>query len=164
MKSYSNFGARFGAAAIAVLTISSAFANGVIHRVHVGGPDACEASGFDGPGCDANFSLNALMFSNGRVTGNYTDRFANGDGFHAQIDCLFVDGTDAWVSGWITKGRMGDTDLAGSPVATRVRDNGTSANDVADQISFSWIGDDTSCLVAVPYQLLDMPDGQVVVE
>jgi hypothetical protein len=84
-------------------------------------------------------------YADGSVSGQYTDRFANGDGFHAVIDCLVVDGNRVWVSGVITSGRFTDPDtgevfdLAGLDVFTSVQDNGTSANDPVDQISFSFI-------------------------
>ena len=138
----------------------------VIHRVHVGGPDICDAVG-QKPGCDANFSLVALEFANGKVAGQYTDRFGDltgSGGFHARIDCISVAGNDAWVSGVITKGKLGGVDLAGQPVITRVRDNGTSNNDPPDQISFSFIGNSTSCLSQPNLPLFAVPQGQVVVE
>ena len=148
---------------LAILSVAVTAQAQVIHRAHVGSPDFCESFGLS-PGCDANFSLTALEFADGRVIGQYSDRFAGGDGFHANIDCLSVAGNDAWVSGVITHGFIGDTDLTGLPVATRVRDNGRSANDPADQLSFSFIGDPTSCLDQLDYQLLDVPQGQVVVK
>ena len=135
----------------------------VVHRAHAGGPDACDSFGLP-PGCDANFSLNALEFADGSVGGNFTDRFPGGDGFHAKIDCLSIAGNDAWVSGVITRGAIGDFDLTGFPVATRVRDNGTSKNDPADELSFSWIGDPTPCYFQIDYDLVPVPQGQVVVE
>ena len=146
----------------------AAFATGpVVHQVNAGGPDACVFFGFLHPGCDGNFSLVAHEYADGSVSGQYTDRFAQGDGFHAVIDCVSVVGNDAWVSGVITQGTFTDPDtgeefdLAGLPVATRVRDNGTSANDPADQISFSFLGDPTPCTEHAPYQLFDAPEGQV---
>lgn len=136
----------------------------VVHRAHVGGPDVCEGAFGLEPGCNANFSLNALEFADGSVGGNYTDRFGDGDGFHAKIDCLSIDGNDAWVSGVITHGTLGGADLAGQPVITRVRDNGTSANDPADELSFSFIGDGTPCYDQPDLALFSAPQGQVVVE
>lgn len=135
----------------------------VEHRVHVGGPDICDAIG-ESPGCDKNFSLMAMEFRNGKVVGQYTDRLAGGGGFHAVIDCLSVDGNDAWVSGIITHGSIGDLDLAGMPVGTRVRDNGKSRKDPADEISFSFIGDETPCDEQPDHQLFAVPQGQVVVK
>lgn len=142
------------------------FGNGPIHKVTIGTPDVCEAFGFPSPGCDANFSLVALEFANGSVRGQYTDRFANGQGFHATIDCLVVDGNQAWVSGVVTTGYVEflGGDITGFPVATRLVDNGTSANDAVDQITFSWLGDSTPCTDMVDYPLFDAPDGQVNVD
>jgi hypothetical protein len=140
-----------------------AWASGpVVHHVTVGTPDACVALGFEHPGCDANFSLVANQYADGDVSGQYTDRFANGDGFHAVVDCLVVVGNDAWISGVITHGRIGDIDLAGLEVLTRVRDNGTSQNDPADQISFSFIDVDLpDCTEQPDLPLFDTPQGQV---
>ena len=91
-----------------------AWANGpLVHHVSVGTPDACVALGFEHPGCDANFSPVANQDADGDVSGQYSDRFANGDGFHAVVDCLVVIGNDAWMSGVITQGRIDGIDLAG---------------------------------------------------
>jgi len=151
---------------LALVLATTASAGGrVAHRVSAGGPDACVAFGFEHPGCDANFSLVGIVYADGSMSGQYTDRFANGNGFHAVIDCVSVVGNEAWVSGVITSGTFDGFDLTGLPVATRVRDNGTTANDPADQISFSWIGEGFAlpCTDQPPYDLFDAPEGQVVV-
>lgn len=142
-----------------------AWANGpVVHHVTAGGPDACIALGFEHPGCDANFSLVANQYADGDVSGQYTDRFANGDGFHAVVDCLVVIGNDAWISGVITQGRFDGIDLAGLEVLTRVRDNGTSENDPPDQISLSFIDTELpDCTEQLDLPLQDTPQGQVIV-
>ena len=135
-------------------TVSAHGRLGVLHSVHVGSPDAC--AGFGLPvGCDANYSLTALMFVDGSVKGKFTDRFAGGFGFSADIDCLFVVGNDAWVSGVITTPAF-----AGIPVATRVQDNGTSKNDAPDMISFSFAFQ-PSCDNMVDYPLFPLMRGQV---
>lgn len=145
-------------------TAAPVFGNGVEHRVSAGGPDVCEALGFQ-TGCDANFSLEALEFADGTVKGQYTDRFPNGGGLHATIDCLEVDGNEAWVSGVVTSGSFEDLDLAGFPVAMRMVDNGTSANETVDQISRSFLGSLAQpCTVKPEYLPLDAPDGQVIVK
>lgn len=138
----------------------------ITHRVSVGGPDACIAWGFAHPGCDANFSLVAMQRVDGSSSGQYTDRFANGDGFHAVVDCLYVVGNQAWISGVITHGRWGEDDLAGMPVSTTVVDNGTNANSTPDQIAYSWIGEGfaPSCTEQTEWELFDTPQGQVKVQ
>ena len=152
------------ALALALLLVTAAWAmSPVVHHVNAGGPDACEAIGFDHPGCNGNFSVSARVYADGSVSGQYVDRFTRGDGFHAEIDCVSVVGDDAWVSGVITQGTLNGLDLTGLPVATRVRDNGTSANDPPDQIGFSIIGDARPCTLHINYQLLAAPDGQVSV-
>ncbi len=156
--------------------VGGAFASRVEHRVTVGGPDLCEDLGLK-PGCDANFSLVALLMADGSVKGQYHDQFSHlafpglgGSGFHAAIDCLNVIGSQAWVSGVITQSRI--PGLVGSDVVTTVVDNGRSANDPADQISFSFIsfflGDLPDCndapidLAGAP--LFSVPQVQVVVQ
>ena len=137
-------------------TVSAHGRLSVLHSVHLGSPDACAAFGLP-DGCDANYSLTALMFVDGSVEGKLTDRFAGGVGFTADIDCLTVIGNDAWVSGVL----ITPPEFAGIPVATRVQDNGTSANDAPDMISFSNIFDDRSCDNMVDYPLFPLMRGQV---
>ena len=83
---------------------------------------------------------------------------------------LYVDGNRAWVSGVITEGRFEDVDFAGLSVSTMVQDNGISANDPPDQISFSWIGPPElgpfpafDCQDHPDVLLFDVPQGQVTV-
>jgi hypothetical protein len=112
----------------------------------------------------------AVQYADGSVSGQFIDRFWQGWGFHATIDCLYVDGNDAWVSGEITSGYFGGEDRIGEPISARVRDNGTSANDPPDQISYSHIGADGgdhphgTCDEQPDYEQLDVPQGQVVVK
>jgi hypothetical protein len=159
------------AAAVALMLATMASATSpIVHRVSVGTPDACLDLAGTHPGCDGNFSLTAIKRADGSVSGQYTDRFARGDGFHAVVDCLVVDGNQAWVSGVITQGRFTDpetgeeTDLSGFYVFTRVQDNGRSANDPPDQISFSFFDTEPiPCTEMFDVDLLDAPDGQVTV-
>ena len=151
---------------LALMLATTASASGpVVQRMSAGSPDACVAFGFEHPGCDANFSLVGIVYADGSMSGQYTDRFANGNGFQAVIDCVSVVGNEAWVSGVITSGVFDGFDLTGLPVSTRLRDNGTSANDPADQISFSFIGDGFAvpCTDHPLYDLFDAPEGQVVI-
>ena len=147
-----------------VLVTASSADSPIANRVSAGGPDACVSLlGGDHPGCDANYSLTATLLTDGTARGQWTDRFANGDGFHAVIDCVSVSGNTAWVSGTITHGTVGDFDLAGFDVSTSVQDNGKSANDPPDKISFSFIGFGLPCSLQVPFDLGDAPEGQVQV-
>lgn len=136
--------------------------NRVVHFAFAGGPDLCAK-----PGCDGNYSLAALIYSDGSMSGQYTDRFANGDGFHAKLDCVYIVGRDAWVSGVITSGTTdnGATDLTGASVWTRVQDNGTSKNSATDKIFYSVLYDATPCYATPNYgPLVDAPNGQVIVK
>jgi hypothetical protein len=152
-------------AALALLVVSTVLAASpsVVHHVTAGGPDSCTGHG-DKPGCDGNLSLVASQYADGTASGQYTDRFANGSGIRAVVDCVRVIGNEAWISGWITSGRAGDNDLAGLPFSTLVVDNGASAAQSPDQISTSHVGNETPCTDLSPWDLFDMPQGQVVVD
>jgi hypothetical protein len=146
-------------AAVTVLAVSpSALADGVIHRVSVGGAD------FLPPGTDANFSLSVVQRADGTVTGQWQDSTGGGGvpavGIHVQVDCLLVVGNEAWISGVITQ----PDSLAGLPAITRVADNGTSANDPPDQISFTFINTGFTCEDQPNLPLFDMNNGEVTVE
>jgi hypothetical protein len=134
--------------------------NGVVHRATVGGHDA----DFSG-NTDANFSLVAIEHGDGRITGQWTDQFGQGEGgIHVAVNCLFVVGNNAWVSGIITSGSFGGVDFTGLPAITRVADLGTSKNDPPDAISFSFIGVAVPCTAAPPLPLFPMTAGQVKVQ
>ena len=97
------------------------------------------------------------------VTGQFSDRFAGTfGGFHAVIDCLYVNGNEAWVSGTITQSSTPGVNV-GDPVGARVRDNGKSRNDPPDETSFSNIGDPTRCDEMPDYDLFSYEKGQVTV-
>jgi hypothetical protein len=156
------------AALVAGLSLSTApavFAGGVTHRVSAGSPDICAAFGAR-PGCDANFSLVATQYADGRVTGEFVDVFGKGFGYtRAVIDCLSVVGNEAWVSGVIISGHADGHDLTGLPISTRVVDNGTSTNDPPDQAGFSRRGDQAYPCTAQPDDdLFDLLQGQVSVK
>ncbi len=133
----------------------------MVHHVSVGGADICEALGLP-TGCDANFSLVANEMANGSVSGQWQDTFRiNGQGVpvHVTIDCINVVGKEAWVSGVITGGPF-----TGVLAITRVADNGKSANDPLDQISF--ISQDIfgGCQAEPDLPLIDLTHGQVTVK
>ncbi len=142
-----------------MLASVAARADGVLHQVSVGGHDQDPAGH-----TDANFSLVAVQHGNGTVTGQWSDQFGQGDGgIHVQVNCLFVQGNEAWVSGIISSGNVGGVDVSGLPVVTRVQDNGKSANDPPDAISFSFIGVAAACTTTPNLPLFPMTDGQVTV-
>jgi len=135
----------------------------IIHRVSVGGPDACAATD-DKPGCDANFSLSAVQGADGSVTGQGQDQLSHihgGVGVHVAINCLLVIGNQAWVSGVIDASRI--PGAIGVHVIARVQDNGTTANDPPDLISVFEEDVFGGCLAAPNLQLSQVPQGQVLV-
>jgi len=139
---------------------------GVTHHVSLGSNDACAAFGLPN-GCDGNFSLVANMKADGSVSGQWQDSFAGGgEGVHVAVDCLNVVGNGAVVSGFITHGQEGGVDVSGQYAATAVMDNGTSANDPPDQISFSIFpaGFDCNTFLPTQYPLFNLTTGQVKVE
>lgn len=105
--------------------------NPVVRRLTVGGADA-EAYG--PPGSDANFSLVALERADGTVTGQIQDAWYRNSGFHATLDCLSVDGNDAWVSGTVT--RSVNPNFVGRTVNVQVRDGGDAGEDMISPAFF----------------------------
>jgi hypothetical protein len=161
---------------LVLVLATTAMAEGrVILHVSAGGPDSCTYWGVH-PGCDANFSLTVNMYADGSVSGEFTDRSVKGGGTHSVINCLVVEGKTAWVSGVVTQGTMTDyvtgekVDVTGWPIATKVRDNGTSANDPPDQINYSWVDPNvppcTTKDTIIPYEnfMMDAAQGQVTVK
>jgi len=149
-----------------LLAAIPALADYPVHIVHVGGPDACEAWG-QSIGCDANFSLVAIEHADGSVTGQWEDQYGRGaGGVHVVIDCLSVDGNQAWVGGLITQDTFsGDGSFIGFRVAARVVDNGNGSNDPPDQISFMNADfENSSCDEQPEYELFDVSQGQVGVK
>jgi hypothetical protein len=143
-----------------LLTVSpAASADGVVHKVSVGSADVTPP-----PGTDANFSLSAIEFDDGTVTGQWQDTFfGRGNpalALHVKVDCLVVVGNEAWVSGVVTRPGF----LAGLPAITRIRDNGTSANDPPDQVSFTFIDIGVTCTDQPDLPLFDLINGQVTVQ
>ena len=149
----------------ALLTLTpAALGNGrVIHKVSVGSADVLPP-----PGTDANFSLSATQDADGTARGQWEDtvngRSVPAISLHVEIDCLVVVGNDAWVSGIIARPAV----LAGLRANARVRDNGTSANDPADQISLTFfppaIDPGVTCQDQPDLPLNDLINGQANVK
>ena len=139
--------------------------NNVVHHASLGGADICEALGLP-TGCDANFSLVANMKADGSVSGQWQDTFAGGgEGIHVAVDCINVVGNGAVIGGVITNGTAGGVNVSGQRALTVVVDNGTSANDPPDQLSFSFFPTGVSCTNLVPgnFPLFNLTHGQVMV-
>lgn len=111
---------------------------GVVHHVSAGTNDLDpEIYGSK----DASFSLVANEKYDGSVSGNWVDvvKSENGNEFsvHVSINSMKVVDNYAILTGVVKKGNRGGEDVTGRTALTMVRDNGTSANDPADEISFS---------------------------
>jgi hypothetical protein len=133
--------------------------NGILHRVSVGSHDF----GILKPGDDANDSMIAIQYADGSVSGQWIDQFGHGNGgVHVAINCLEVVGNQAWISGIVTQSPV-EEDI-GLTAATRVVDNGTSANDPPDQISFTRINPPFDCHARRPMLLFDIQGGEVKVD
>ena len=119
--------------------VGPAAAGGIIHSVHVGSPDLCTFGGAR-PGCDGNWSVTARQYDDGRVKGEFIDRWAEGVGVKGQVDCLVVDGRRAWISG--TGYYYDNGKVAEGVFAVSAKDNGVSAvvGETPDQVSFTLIG------------------------
>ncbi|PYP35938.1 MAG: hypothetical protein DMD48_13615 [Gemmatimonadetes bacterium] len=149
------------ASSIGSISASATSNSAVIHRVAVGGSDQDATLN-----TDANFSLVALEKGDGSVSGEWTDQFGQGQGgVHVDVNCLVVQGNQAWIGGIIRSGGtgVGGVDLSGLPALTRVADLGASANDPADAISFTFIGRAVQCTAQPNLPLLAMTGGQVTV-
>lgn len=145
----------------ALLSTSSANAARITHRVSVGSPDA----DIFPPGTDANFSLIATQSADGTVRGQWHDQFGGGQFLHVEVNCLVVVGNEAWLSGTIKVASNDLAEFVGTTAFTRVRDNGTSANDPPDQISFTFFGNppDLDCEDMLNLPLSDLNNGEVKV-
>lgn len=140
---------------------SAQSSNAVIHRVSVGGSDQDVTLN-----TDANFSLIASQKADGSVQGEWSDQFGQGQGgVHVDVNCLVVQGNQAWIGGIIRSGSTGQggVDLSGLAALTRVADLGTSANDAPDAISFTFIGLAVQCTARPNLPLFAMTGGQVTV-
>jgi hypothetical protein len=144
------------AAASGGATLSSA-RGPAVHRVSAGGADQIA------PGVDANWSLIAFQYADGTASGQWSDQFGHGNGgFHAVVECLNVVNNEAWVSG---TARGGDFD--GRRWMAHMRDNGTSAKDPEDEISFSWLtlpNSNVDCRAPFPMPLTPRSGGQVKID
>jgi len=133
--------------------------NGIQHRASLASHDF----GIFKPGTDANDSFIAIQYADGSVNGQWIDQFGHGDGgIHVAVNCLEVDGNQAWISGVVTQSPFEDD--IGLTAATRVVDNGTSANDPPDQMSFTRINPPFDCHARRPMLLFDLSGGEVKVD
>lgn len=146
---------------ILIIAVSASAQGPIVNKVSAGGHDVAVG---DFPR-DANLSLIAMEFSDGTVRGQITDRYSiPGRGWHGNVECLSVNGNQAWVGGVITHHH---NPLAiGGYFYIRVEDNGTSRQDPPDRLSaaFTFINPGIQlCEEQYALPLFAMPDGQVKV-
>jgi hypothetical protein len=132
-------------------------------KVKVAGPDVIPP-----PNNDANLSIMALEKCDGTILGHWQDTFSPVPGdplsVHAEISCVYVDGNTAWIGGVITHATPQVPGVEGIPIIIQVRDNGRSANDPPDQISFWYFAfTPTDCDQMYDLGMFDVPQGQVQV-
>jgi len=155
------FATRSDQSSLGSILASAQSSNAVIHRVSVGGSDQDVTLN-----TDANFSLIASQKADGSVQGEWSDQFGQGQGgVHVDVNCLVVQGNQAWIGGIIRSGSTGQggVDLSGLAALTRVADLGKSANDAPDVISFTFIGLAVQCTAQPNLPLFAMTGGQVTV-
>jgi len=140
----------------------------IVHRASLGSADACEAYG-EPTGCNADFSLTAIEYADGTVTGQWSDPTGR-DGHepgHVAVDCLIVTGNQAVIGGVVTQ--SADPVWIGRRAITKVVDNGTSARDPPDQIGYTILilpgspKQDCEDWADSWFRLFQLNNGQVVV-
>ena len=138
--------------------------NPVIHRVTAGGNDLCAAFG-QNQGCDGNYSLVAIQKADGTVMGQWQDTWpGGGNGIHVNINCMYVEGNMAIVAGYVTNGGYDEEDYTGLYVITKVIDNGTSNDDIPDQMTYPYTAPPDFCeYPGWTPPMFDLTTGQVKV-
>jgi hypothetical protein len=136
-----------------------------VHQVQIGGPDVCTGFGAN-PGCDANFTLTAQVYTDGSVSGYWIDRFSQnfgGGGAFVTVDCVAIDGNTAWIGGVVTK-----AGTPGTRAITVAQDRGTSFALEPDD-GFATIynpqdfGLSTNCQDKEFFGVLNVAEGQVTI-
>ena len=118
------------------------------------------------------YSFTALSIGNfpnakGQLDGKIA-RATNFQDIHVEVDCLVVDGNEAWMSGPITRLVVNGVEQPpnGRQVAWRVRDNGEGANSPPDMGTVLFVGFPQACLVYFfneDLPLLPTANGQIQV-
>ena len=93
-------------------------------------------------------SVGTFPQAKGQLEGKIT-RPTNFQDIHVEVDCLVMNGNEAWMSGPITRLIVNGIaqDPRGRQVAWRVQDNGESANSPPDLGTILFVGFPQACLV-----------------
>ena len=118
--------------ALTGLTAAPASADRVVHSATGGG--SREFTQVEGKG---TFGFNAKLYADGTAEGNFEFNGHIPGTAHGRtkidLDCLSVQGNEAWMSGFVTQ--SSDPSLVGGYVVFRARDNGERRDDPPDRIS-----------------------------
>jgi hypothetical protein len=119
--------------AVVLLSASEALAGRPVHQLVGGGhiPDFLFA--------EMTVVLSARIDADGVATGQI--EYHRGEGYivlHGVVDCLSVQGNEAWVSGIVTQSNGTIPANLGLQFIFRIRDNGQGAN-VVDEWSGMWL-------------------------
>jgi hypothetical protein len=140
--------------------ITLANSNAIVHRASGGGK--LDLAVFNVP--NEQYGFTALVDAAGNAKGQVHANFSIPDvTFHAEVDCLAVQGNEAWI------GAVTTTDNAEFPEGThfafKVRDNGEGADDPPDEMSFFFFTPPGTCnFFFFPAQMFEWANGNIQVK
>jgi len=109
------------------------------HSVTGGGQ--IDLSGFDPDLAAETYAFSASVDADGHVRGNAQIDLSDPHvTFHADVTCLAVEGTSAWIGGVVTETSDATIVAENTPLWLRVQDNGQGGSSNPDVISFLRIG------------------------
>ncbi len=110
-----------------------------VHQLTGGGQ--IDLSAFDPNLFPETYAFSASVDADGRVRGQAEMRLSDPQvNLHAEVTCLAVAGSSAWVGGVVTQTSDADIVSEGTQFWTRVQDNGQGAKADPDRIGFIRLG------------------------
>ncbi|MBW1917326.1 MAG: hypothetical protein JRI57_04800 [Deltaproteobacteria bacterium] len=83
--------------------------------------------------------------------------------FHVKVQCLRVEGNEAWIGGTIIRAK--NPKLVGKVIVWQVADNGQGAGSDPDQVSaFPFAANPCQCMCWPDLELFDWPNGNIQVK
>jgi hypothetical protein len=114
--------------------------NGIVHRASGGGQ--LDVSIFNIP--NEQYGFTALLDAAGNAKGQVHANFSDPDvTFHAEVDCLAVQGNAAWIGAVVTS--ENSEFPVGTHFAFKVIDNGEGAQDPPDEMSYWFFTPPRTC-------------------